>query len=128
MHVLVHSFHCREILNSIVSAEVLLPLGHNHPNKSIHKPKKEKKGKRERETEKTSMAKLRIIFFLTCLVVTIPTFYANVLEDEQFWANQTKLFDKYWKQREQVAEKDNQEAYINDPYSFSRNITDNVTE
>jgi len=74
------------------------------------------------------MTKLCSIFLLTCLVVTIPTFYANVLEDEEFLDNQTKSFDGYWKGRKQVAEKQNQEAYITDPYSFTINMTNNISE
>ncbi|ESW29378.1 hypothetical protein PHAVU_002G065800 [Phaseolus vulgaris] len=74
------------------------------------------------------MTKLCSIFLLTCLVVTIPTFYANVLEDEEFLDNQTKSFDGYWKGRKQVAEKQNQEAYITDPYSFTINMTNNISD
>lgn len=66
--------------------------------------------------------------FLTCLVVNIPTLYGNVLEDEEFWEKQANSFDDYWKKREASAEQENKKAYIDDPFSFTGNVTDNITE
>ncbi|XP_014520213.1 pectate lyase [Vigna radiata var. radiata] len=74
------------------------------------------------------MTKLHNILILTCLLVTIPTLYGNILEDEEYWGKQAASFDEYWKKKEATAEKENERAYINDPFSFSGNVTDNITD
>ncbi|CAJ1931711.1 unnamed protein product [Sphenostylis stenocarpa] len=61
--------------------------------------------------------------------VTIPTLYANVKENDEFWKRQAKILnDKYWQGREEVAEVENQEAYVTGPYKFTENVTDSVSD
>lgn len=76
------------------------------------------------------MAKLEDYFFLLiCFLVTIPTLYANVKEENTYWLMQKPvLSDAYWKERATVAEKENQAAFTPDPYAVSGNFTSKITE
>ncbi|KAH1264495.1 putative pectate lyase 3 [Glycine soja] len=76
------------------------------------------------------MAKIHNFYLLTCLVVMIPTLYANVKEDEAYWKRQSEvlLVDSYWQERASIAEKENQQAYTSDPYSLTKNLTFSVSE
>lgn len=75
------------------------------------------------------MADLYTSLLVICLVVIIPTLYANVKEDQVYWDRQMKALDTtYWKDKALNATKANQEAYFPDPYAVTRNLTSSISQ
>lgn len=74
------------------------------------------------------MAKLYSFLLFFCFMVIIPTFDANVKEDEVYWQKHIEGLDAYWQERAAVAEKVNKEAFSPDPYAVSGNLTSIVSE
>ncbi|KAE9595591.1 hypothetical protein Lal_00031145 [Lupinus albus] len=67
-------------------------------------------------------------FLFFCFMAMIPSFDANVKEDETYLQEHVKTMDAYWKEKAIVAEKVNKEAFFPDPYAVSENLTSSVSQ
>ncbi|KAF7809170.1 pectate lyase-like [Senna tora] len=59
-------------------------------------------------------------------MVAIPTLYANVLEQEDYWKQRSSEFDAYWQEKAKEAEKANLAAYDDKPYEVVGNLSESV--
>ncbi|KAI4314209.1 hypothetical protein L6164_027142 [Bauhinia variegata] len=66
---------------------------------------------------------LLAFFFVSCLIATTR---GNVLETPEYWEEQNKSSDGYWRQRAMEAEKINAKNVVQDPYQVSADLSSSV--
>ncbi|KAI4328389.1 hypothetical protein L6164_020746 [Bauhinia variegata] len=76
----------------------------------------------------TSLFALGFSNFVQIYLCDVATPHGSLLETPEYWEEQSKSFDGYWKQRAIEAEKINAKAAVVDPYEVTTNISSSVQQ